>query len=125
MSTVTILLAIVLSALHLENDDLVALNERIDNFTNNFSTVYSRCSNLYSTFLVDTQYLAELNSLTLCRILDVVNEELLALLSLELLTVNFYNCVHLFIVKRLFRKAIRFVRMLFHGLHGLNRLQNY
>ena len=44
--------------------------------------------------------------MTLCHILDVVNEEFLALLSLELLTVNFYNCVHFLFNKRLLREAI-------------------
>jgi len=43
---------------------------------------------------VNEQNLVELNSLTCLNILDVMYEELLALLSLELLTVNFYNCVH-------------------------------
>ena len=43
---------------------------------------------------VNEQNLVELNSLTCLNILDVMYEELLALLSLELLTVNFYDCVH-------------------------------
>ena len=32
--------------------------------------------------------------ITADQLKDVMYEELLALLSLELLTVNFYNCVH-------------------------------
>ncbi len=90
----TVLLAIVLSALHLEDNDLVAFYERIDNLAYYFGTFYGRCTYLYCSFIVDKQYLVELNSLAFLSILDVVDEQFLALLCLELLTVNLYDCVH-------------------------------
>jgi len=56
----------------------------------------------------------------------VVNEELLALLSLELLTVNLYDCVHLFIyINGFFRKACKHRAATSLSLYGLNRLQRY
>jgi hypothetical protein len=43
----------------------------------------------------------------------MVNEELLALLNLELLTVNFYNCVHYFNnINGFFRQAVDFLSTL-------------
>ncbi len=91
-----ILLAIVLTALHLEDDDFVTLNQRAHYLYNYFCTFYSGCADSYSSFVVYEQYLVELNSLASLYILDVMHEELFALLSLKLLTVNFYDCVHLF-----------------------------
>ena len=108
----TVLLTVIFSALHLENNYFVTLYEGVDNFTDYFCTFYGRCTDLHCALVVDEQYFAELNSLALSRIFDVVNEELFALFCLKLLTVNFYNCVHLFIVKRLLREAICFVQML-------------
>ncbi len=98
----TILLAIVLSALHLENDDLVTLYKRIHHFTYYFGTIYGRCAHLYCAVFVDEQYLLKLNSLSGFHILHVVYEEFLALFSLELLTVNLYDCVHFLVFKRVF-----------------------
>jgi hypothetical protein len=40
----------------------------------------------------------------------VVNEELLALFYLKLLTLNVYNCVHLFIVLKGFLREAAYVR---------------
>lgn len=90
----TILLAIVLAALHLEDDHLVTLDEGVHNFYYYFCTIYCGCTDSDCSIVVYEQYLVELNSLTSFSILDVMNEELLALFCLELLTVNFYNCVH-------------------------------
>ncbi len=90
----TILLAIVLAALHLEDDHLVTLNEGVHNFYYYFCTINRGCTDSDCSFIVYEQNLVELNSLTSFSILDVMNEELLALFCLELLTVNFYNCVH-------------------------------
>jgi hypothetical protein len=57
----------------------------------------------------------------------VVNEELLALLSLELLTLNFYNCVHAFFIVKLgyLRWASDLLSALTRAHDGLNRVQNY
>jgi len=92
---VSVLLAIVLAALHLEDNHLVALNERVHNFYYNLCTFYGGCAYLDSAVGIYEQHFVKFNSLAGFHVLDVVNEELLALLYLELLTLNFYNCVHL------------------------------
>ena len=84
----------VLAALHLEDNHLVTLNERIHNFTYYFCTLYGGGTYLYCAVSIYEQYLVKFNSLAGFDVLDMVDEELLALLGLELLTLNFYNCVH-------------------------------
>ncbi len=84
----------VLAALHLEDNHLVTLNERIHNFTYYFCTLYGGGTYLDCTVSIYEQYLVKFNSLAGFNVLDMVNEELLALFSLKLLTLNFYNCVH-------------------------------
>ena len=106
----TVLLAIVLAALHHEDDYLVTLYEWVHYFYYYFCTLYSWCTDSDCAVFVNEQNLVELNSLTCLYILDVMYEELLALLCLELLTVNFYDCVHLIIyINGFFREASCFV----------------
>ena len=93
----TVLLAIVLAALHLEDDYRVTLYEWVHYFYYYFCTHYSWCTDSDCAVFVNEQNLVELNSLTCLNILDVMYAELLAVLSLELLTVNLYDCVHLII----------------------------
>ena len=47
LSTMTVLFTVIFSALHLENNNLVTLYQRIDNFTDYFGTFYGRCAHLY------------------------------------------------------------------------------
>lgn len=89
-----VLLAIVLAAFHLENDDFFALDKRVHNFNYYFRATYSRCAHCDSAFLVYEKNLVKFNSLAFLYIFEAVDEELLALFDLELLTVNFYDCVH-------------------------------
>ena len=99
----TVALTRVLATLHLENDDLVTLYKRFNHFTHYFCSVYGGSTYLHCTVSIYEQHLVKFNSLTSLGILDVVHEELLALLGLELLTLNFYNCVHYYyIVYRVF-----------------------
>jgi len=90
----TVALAAVLTALHLEDNHLVAFNERVHNFTHYLCTLYGGGTYLHSTIRVNEQYFVKFNSLAGLNILHVMHEELVALLDLELLTLNFYNCVH-------------------------------
>ena len=90
----TVTLTRVFAALHLENDDLVTFYQRFNYFTHYLCSFYGRSTNLDCTVSIYEQYLVKFNSLALLSILDVVHEELFALLGLELLTLNFYNCVH-------------------------------
>ena len=90
----TVALTRVLAALHLENNHLVALHERVDYLTHYFCSLYGRSTYLHCTVSIYEQYLVKFNSLAFFGILDVVNKDLLALLNLKLLTLNLYNCVH-------------------------------
>jgi len=109
----TIALARVLATLHLENDDLVTLYKGVHYFYYYFGTLYLWCTDSYCTLIVYEQYLVELNSLTGLNILDVVNEQFLALLDLKLLTVNLYDCVHFVNINGFFRKASNLLLLLF------------
>ena len=101
----TVALARVLATLHLENDDLVTLYEWVHYFTHYFCSVYGGSAYLHCAVSIYEQYLVKFNSLTGLGILDVVHEELLTLLCLKLLTLNFYNCVHYIII--VFRGFLR------------------
>ena len=90
----TIALARVLATLHLKDNHLLALDERVQHFTHYFCTLYGGGTNLDCTVSIYEQYFVKFNSLACLYILDVVHEELLTLLGLKLLTLNFYNCVH-------------------------------
>ena len=86
----------ILAALHLEDDDLLALYQRVHYLTHYFCSLYGRSTYLHCTVSIYEQHFLKFNSLAGLGILDVVNEELLALLNLKLLTLNLYNCVHYF-----------------------------
>lgn len=90
----TVAFTAILTALHLKYDDLVTLYQGINNFTNYLCTIYGGCAYLDCSVFVYEQNLSEFNRLTSLSIFDVVNEQFLTLFCLELLTVNFYDCVH-------------------------------
>ena len=90
----TVLHTIALTALLLEDDNLLALDELFHDFYYYLGTFYSRCTNCDCALVVDEQHLVELNSLAGFCVLNAIHKELRTLLNLKLLTVNFYNCVH-------------------------------
>ena len=94
----TVALTRVLATLHLEYNHLVTLYEWVDYFTYYLCSLYGRSTYRHCTVSIYEQHLVKFNSLAFLGILDVVNKELLALLHLELLTLNVYNCVHYFIL---------------------------
>ncbi len=95
MLTVTVLGLVAFAATLLENDNLLTFNERGDNFGSNLSTRYGGSADGDSTTaIVNEEDLVELYNITLILLGQVVNEELRVLLYFELLTSNFYNCVH-------------------------------
>lgn len=99
MGAVAVLLAAVLAPLHLENYYFVAFYQWINHFGHYLCATY--CGRSYSdgSVVVQQQNLVKLNRLAFLRVTYVIDKELLALFSLELLTVDFYNCVHfIFIV---------------------------
>ena len=91
----TVQFAIALSSLLVEHEHLFALYQRRNYLANNLSALNCRSTNLYLTIVVNQQHLVKLNNSAILCVLDVVNKQLLTLLSLELLSVNFYNYVHL------------------------------
>ena len=97
--TVPIELAVALTALLVEDEHLVALYEGRNNLTYYLCALYCRSADGDGTVVVDEENLVELNSLSSLSGLDMVYEELLALLNLKLLTVNLYDCVHLILGK--------------------------
>ena len=92
--TVTVQLAVTFSSLLVEYENLLALNELALHFGYYLSTLY--CGSTYgdSTILLYQKNLLEFNRCTILNVLNVVNKQFLASLGLELLSVNFYNCVH-------------------------------
>ena len=90
----TVLLAIVLAAFHLENDHLVTFDKRSVYLHNNFCSLDNGCADFYGTVIVYEQYFVKLYGLTCFSVLNVVHEEFLSLFYLELLAVNAYDCVH-------------------------------
>lgn len=89
-----VLATAVLAALHLEHDDLVTLDKRVHHFYYYFCALNGGGTDSHCAVLVDEQHLVKLNSLAFLGVLDVMDEELLALFGFELLTVNVYDCVH-------------------------------
>ena len=90
----TVQLAVTLATLLVEDEYLVALDERRYYFAYYLGSVYCRESYCDCAVVVNQQYFLKLSSLTCFYTCDVVYEELLACLGLELLTVNLYDCVH-------------------------------
>ena len=79
----TVLLAIVLAALQLEDDYLVTLYEWVHNFYYYFCTLYSWGTDSDCAVFVNEQNLVELNSLTCLYILDVMYVAMRALSALR------------------------------------------
>ena len=90
----TVQLAVTFSSLLVENEHLVALYQRRYHFANYLCAVYRRQAYGYvSVFVYQKNFLKFYCRTSFC-VLDVVNEQLLASFCLELLAVDFYNCVH-------------------------------
>ena len=105
----------ILAALHLEDDDLVTLYQWFHHFTHYLSAFYCGRTYCHCSVVVDEKHFLELNRLAFFHIFHVVNEEFLSLFGLELLTHDFYNCVHFLLYNRLFRKAYSTVLSLFRA----------
>lgn len=104
----TVLAAIAFSSLLLEDDNLVALIERglillavtVVNlvgcyFAYNFGSFYGGGADLYCSVVVNEKHTVKLYGLAgLYSVAEIVNIQELAVLSFELLALDFYNCVH-------------------------------
>ena len=88
--------AIAFATFLLENDDVFTFHEGSLYLANNLCTFDGRCANLNGTVGIYEQNAVELYRVTfLALVAEIVDIQLLALLGTELLSLNFYNCVHL------------------------------
>ena len=94
----TIQLTIALAALLVEHEHLVTLYQGSNYLGYNLGTLNLGGTYGDGTVVVYQQHSLELNSLASLSTLNVVHEEFLAGFRTELLTVNLYDCVHLFIL---------------------------
>lgn len=92
--TVTVQLAVTFSSLLVEYENLLAFNELALHFGYYLCALY--CGSTYgdSAIFLYQKNLLEFNRCTILNVLNVVNKQFLTCLGLELLSVNFYNCVH-------------------------------
>ena len=90
----TVQLTVTFSSLLVEYENLLALNELALYLSYYLSTLYNGSTYGDSTIFLYQEYLLEFNRCTILNVLNVVNKQLLTSLGLELLSVNFYNCVH-------------------------------
>ena len=87
---------IAFATLLLEDDHVFTFHEGSLNLANNLCTFDGRCANLYGTVGIHEQNAVKLYRVAfLALVAEIVDIQLLALLGTELLSLNFYNCVHL------------------------------
>ena len=90
--------AIAFATFLLENDHFVTFHEGTFNLANYFCPFYGGSANLHCAVGINQKNAVKLNGFTLFLLVaEVVNIQELALFSLELLSLNFYDNVHLLI----------------------------
>lgn len=94
----TVETAIAFATFFLENDHVFTFHEGINYLAYYLCAFYSRSTYLNCAFSVNEKNLVKFYSCAFFHISDVVNKQLLASLGAELLSLDFYNCVHLLIV---------------------------
>lgn len=90
----TVQLTVAFSSLLVEYEYLVALNQCAYYFANHFRTLYGRSTYGDVAFIVYQKNSVEFYCCTGFCILQVLNKQFFASFCLELLAVDFYNCVH-------------------------------
>ena len=91
----TVQLAVSLSSLLVENQYLITLYQRREHFAYHLRSFYGRSTYLNLTVVVNQQHFVKLYNSTAFGVLNVMNEQLLSFFSFKLLSVNFYDYVHL------------------------------
>ena len=91
----TVETAIAFATFFLENDHMFTLYKGINYLTHYLSAFYCRSTYLNCAFSVNEKNLLKFYCCAFFHISDVVNIQLLASFGAELLSLNFYNCVHL------------------------------
>ena len=95
----TVQTAIAFTTFLLENDNVFTFHEGSLYLANNLCTFDGRCANLNGTVGIHEQNAVKLYRVAfLVLVAEIVDIQLLAGLDTELLSLNFYNCVHLRIV---------------------------
>ena len=93
----TVQAAIAFATLLLEDNHVFTFHEGSLNLANNLCTFDGRCANLNGTVGIHEQDAVKLYRVTfLALVAEIVDIQLLASLGTELLSLNLYNCVHLF-----------------------------
>ena len=93
----TVETAIAFATFLLEDDNVFTFHEGSLYLANNLCTFDGRCANLNGTVGIHEQDAVELYRVAFLAIVaEVVDIQLLAGLDTELLSLNLYNCVHLF-----------------------------
>ena len=88
--------AVVIAALFLEHNHLVAFYEAFGYFAYNFGSVYNGCAYLYFAVIVGKENAVELDCVTFFYILaQIVYIEKTVFLCFELLALDFYDYVYL------------------------------
>ena len=94
----TVELAVALTTLLVEDEDLVTLHEGSDDFANHLSTFHYGRTDGDCTILIDEENLVKLYYCSALCTLNVVDEEATALLQVELLALDVYDDVHCLVV---------------------------
>lgn len=93
----TVQAAIAFATLLLEDNHVFTFHEGSLYLANNLCTFDGRCANLNGTVGIYEQDAVKLYRVTfLALVTEIVDIQLLAGLDTELLSLNLYNCVHLF-----------------------------
>ena len=87
-------LAVALTTLLVEDEHLVALNERSEDLAHDLSTSHSRRTYGHGTILINEEYLVKLYLSATLSALNVMDKQATALLYVELLSLNVYDYVH-------------------------------
>lgn len=87
--------AIAFATFLLENNHVFTFHEGCLYLANNFGTFDGRCAHCNSTVGIHEEDLGKFHGFTLLLLAaEIVNKQILAGLGAELLSLNFYNCVH-------------------------------
>lgn len=92
----TVQTAIAFATFFLENKNFITFHEGTFYLANNFCSFYGRGTNFYVTVGVNQENFVEVDCVAFFYVLaEIVDIQVFACFSLELLSLNFYNCVHL------------------------------
>ena len=92
----TVLATVALAALLLEDDYLLALYEGLENLANHLGSIDGRSTNLNCVVGFGEEYTVKLDCVTFfVLVTEIVNIQELLRLGLELLSLDFYDSVHL------------------------------